>query len=144
MGSGCKQTIFSHRKETRHDVQSSCEACSTSRCRIYSELLIQNGWASWAEIIAKGVWQTDHSNSDLFKKVLLYIQKWILPITGIGELSSQLENNHCFWCQERSPLRSCLRRIIACMTQVAGGPLLGTEKGILCWRRLQSVCPEWT
>lgn len=40
-----------------------------------SELVIQNGQALWAEIIAKRVWQTDHTNSDLSQKVLLYIQK---------------------------------------------------------------------
>lgn len=54
------------------------EACRAAKGGVCSGLVIGNGQAALAGIMAKSFWRTDHTTSSLSKTVLLYFQKRII------------------------------------------------------------------
>lgn len=52
----------------------------------------------------------------------------MLKIIVIGELRSQLVNNHFFWCQERCVLMSGLHWVIMLRAEIAGALLVGIRR----------------
>ena len=74
------------------DGRDSGEARRAAKGGICSGLVLGNGQAALAGIMAKRFWRTDYTTSSLSKTVLWYFQKWIFTVIETGELKAHVRD----------------------------------------------------